>query len=46
MQVYLTEVIFDAVLRPFAAHAGFLHTSERRNLCGYDALVDAYEPVF
>jgi hypothetical protein len=45
-QVFDLEEVLDAVLGALAAHAGFLHAAEGRDLGGDDAGVDADDAVF
>src|SRR5215813_12682053 len=44
-QVFDLQEVLDAVLRAFAAEAGFLHAAEGRHLGGDDARVDADDAV-
>src|SRR5881275_1241839 len=45
-QILHLEELLDAVFRPLAADAAFLHAAERRDLGRDDAFVDADDAVF
>src|SRR5436190_10740034 len=45
-EIFDLQVLVDAVLRAFAPDAGFLDAAKRRDFCGDQSGVHAYDPVF